>query len=57
MGKFIVCLAFALMVCGLCYRFAPATAGHAFNLGPVGFSWMTLIMIGALFGGYKLTGK
>jgi uncharacterized membrane protein len=57
MGKFIVVVCFALIVCGLCAHFAPSTTGHAFNLGPVAINWMMLIALGAVWGGYRLTGK
>ena len=57
MGRFIVCAVFAVVVCGVAYRYAPATAHHAFSLGPVGVTWMMLIGLGSLWGGYKLTGK
>jgi hypothetical protein len=57
MGKFIMAVCFGLIVCGLCWHFAPSTTGHAFNLGPLAVSWMMLIFVGSLWGGYKLMGK
>jgi len=59
MGKFIVAVCFSLIVCGLFWHFAPATTGHAFNLPflGMGVTWMMLIFVGSLWGGYKLMGK
>lgn len=57
MGKFIVCTIFALVICGVAFHFAPGTAKTLFNIGPVGVTGMMLIGLGALWGGYKLTGK
>lgn len=57
MGKFLVCAIFAVAVCGVVFRFAPGVSHHAFFLGPVGVTWLMLIGLGSLWGGYKLTGK
>jgi hypothetical protein len=57
MGKFIVCVIFALAVCGITSHFAPSVTHVLFQLGSVGVTGMMLIGLGSLIGGYKLVGK
>ena len=57
MGKFIVVCCFALLVCGVVLHFAPAVGHVLFSIGSVGVTGTMLLGVGAIFGGYKLSGK
>lgn len=56
MGKFIVILLASVFVCGVITMKFPGTREAMFG-NHWGFSWLALMFLGCILGGYKLTGK